>query len=155
MTSMKTAALFVCLVLPFFASLTFGCSCLPFTASPSFEEFNKTDYLFIGRVTNIRVTRPKDAPDAVRIATFRVTELIKSPSNTTNSTLLVYSPKSSSLCGRTIKLNERWQIWGHFGEFFLSNNGGDKISVNLCDRSTTDTRANIKQLRRWARNETL
>ncbi len=143
----KLVMIFAFSMLQLCTSTTLACSCISLKSRSLYDEFKETDYIFIGTVTNITTTSGMSASRDVQ---FRVDEHIKGPSNSGNVSMLIYTPKERSACGIKMKLNERWQIWADYTDFFSDDSNPKWLTAFSCGRSTNKFNRNLSLLCKWS-----
>ncbi|CAF3252379.1 unnamed protein product [Rotaria socialis] len=107
-------------------------------------------YIFIGTVTNITTTWRDGGTGASRDIQFHVDEFIKQPFNSNNHSIIIYTPRDRSACGIKMKLNERWQIWAEYSNFFSEDDVPRWLTVISCGRTTKNLKQNDRLLRKWS-----
>jgi len=133
----------------FFNASTFACSCSK-KISSLHKDYQRTEYIFIGTVTNLTITWRNNDTEASRDVQFHVDELFKQPSASNNRSITVYTPKDRSGCGLKMKLNQRWQIWATYTSMFSDDDISHWLTVDSCGRSTKIYNRNSTLLRRWS-----
>ena len=131
----------------FFNATTFACSCSKKVSSLS-KDFERTDYIFIGTVTNTTITWRNDDTEASRDVEFQVDEFFKQPPTVNNGSITIYTPKDRSGCGIKMKINQRWQIWAIYTSMFSDDDDLRWLTADSCGRSTKIYNRNHSYLRR-------
>lgn len=129
---------------------TLACECPPNTLNSLDGDFKRVSYIFIGTVTNITTTWRIGGTGASRDVVFHVNDLIKGPSISSDNSIVIYTAKERSACGIKMKLNERWQIWAEYSNFFSQDDDPRWLTVDSCGRSTKHVKRNDRLLRRWS-----
>lgn len=134
----------------FFHERTFACTCSKRIPSLH-KDFKRTEYIFIGTVTNTTTTWRNDNTEASLDVQFRVNEFFKPPLISNNSSITIYTPKDRSGCGLKMKLNERWQIWAVYTTMFSEDDDTRRwLTAHSCGRSTKIYNRSSNYLRRWS-----
>jgi hypothetical protein len=115
-----------------------------------YNDFTSMSNIFIGTVTNITTTWRDGGTGASRDVQFHVNEHIKQPSNFNNDSIIIYTPRDRSACGVKMKLNERWQIWAEYSNFFSEDDVLCWLTGISCGHSTKNLKRNDRLLRKWS-----
>ena len=134
---------------------TLACECPPKKSNSLYDDFKGATYVFIGTVTNMTTTWRDGGTGASRDIQFYVNDLIKGPSMSTDHSIVIYTAKERSACGIKMKLNEQWQIWAEYSNFFSQDDDPRWLTVDSCGRSTKNFKRNDRLLRRWSTMWTL
>ena len=129
---------------------TLACECAPNTLNSLDDDFKRVSYIFIGTVTNITTTWRNGGTGASRDVVFHVNDLIKGPSISSDNSIMIYTAKERSACGIKVKLNERWQIWAEYSNFFSQDDDPRWLTADSCGCSTKHAKRNDHLLRRWS-----
>ncbi len=139
--------MFVTLV---FNATTFACTCSKIIPS-LYKDFKRTEYIFIGTVTNTTTTWRNDDTEASLDVQFHVDEFFKPPLVFNNRSITIYTPKDRSGCGLKMKLNERWQIWAICTTMFSEDDDTRRwLTAHSCGRSTKIYNRSSNHLRQWS-----
>jgi hypothetical protein len=138
-------------IMLFFNTTTLACTCSKKIPS-LYKDFKRTEYIFIGTVTNTTTTWRNDDTEASLDVQFHVDEFFKPPALTSNNrSITIYTPKDRSGCGLKMKSNERWQIWAIYTTMFSEDDNTRRwLAAHSCGRSTKIYNRNINHLRRWS-----
>jgi hypothetical protein len=137
-------------VILFFNATTFACTCSK-TIPSLYKDFKRTEYIFIGTVTNTTTTWRNDDTEASLDVQFHVDEFFKPVSTSNNRSIIIYTPKNRSGCGLKMKLNERWQIWAIYTTMFSEDDDTHHwLTAHSCGRSTKSFNRNSNHLRQWS-----
>jgi hypothetical protein len=134
----------------FFYSRTLACECVSKESRFIYNDFKRMSFIFIGTVKNITTTWRDGGTGASRDVQFQANKFIKKPANFNNDSVIIYTPKDRSACGVKMKLNERWQIWAEYSNFFSEDDVPRWLTVISCGRSTKNLKQNAYLLRRWS-----
>ncbi len=146
----KIIFIVTCSLSLFFNFPTLACECTPKKFRSLSNDFKSMSYIFIGTVTNITTTWRDGGTGASRDVQFHVDEFIKQPSNFNNHSIIIYTPRDRSACGVRMKLNERWQIWAEYTNYFSEDDVRRWLTVTSCGRSTKNLKRNEHLLRKWS-----
>ena len=133
-----------------FSSKIFACECPSKKSRSLYNEYQNMSYVFIGTVTNVTTAWRDGGIGASRDVQFHIDQLIKNPSNFSAHSVVIYTPKDRSACGIHMKLNERWQIWAEYTNFFSEDEIPRWLTVINCGRSTKHFKRYSQQLRQWS-----
>ncbi|CAF0880949.1 unnamed protein product [Rotaria sordida] len=119
------------------------------------KDFEVTDYILIGTVTNTTITWRNNDTEASRDVQIHTDEVFKQPSISNNQLITIYTPKDRSGCGLKMKVNERWQVWATYTSMFSDDNTRRWLTVDSCGRTTKIYNRYSSHLRRLSNMTTI
>jgi len=132
-------------------AIVFACICVKEDLPTLYNEFETTEYIFIGTVTNVTKIRRYGATGWSRDVQFDVNEYLKpSSSVSNNNSMMIYTANQRSACGLNMKLHQRWQVWATYTNFFSDDDEPQWLTADKCGRSTKIYNRNISLLRQWS-----
>ena len=136
----------------YFEAITFACICVKEDLPTLYNEFETTDYIFIGTVANITITRRYGGTGWSRDVQFHVDEYLKAASSSVskNNSIIIYTANERSACGLNMKLNQRWQVWATYTSFFSNDDEPQWLTADKCGRSTKSYNRHISLIRQWS-----
>ena len=145
----QTIAIVTVFVTLHFKAKTFTCICVKEDLPTLYNEFETTEYIFIGAVTNMTITWRYGGTGWSRDVQFHVDEYLKpsSSSVSNNNSIIIYTANERSACGLNMKLNQRWQVWATYTSFFSNDDEPRWLTADKCGRSTKIYNRNISLLR--------
>ncbi len=85
----QTVVVVMIIFILFFNATVFGCSCSKKVSSLS-KDFERTEYIFIGTVTNTTITWRNNDTEASRDVEFHIDEFFKQPLTFNNRSITKY-----------------------------------------------------------------
>ena len=152
----QTITIVTVFVTLYLKAITFACICVKEDLPTLYNEFETTEYIFIGTVANMTITWRYGGTGWSRDVQFHVDEYLKPPppssssSVSNNNSIIIYTANERSACGLNMKLNQRWQVWATYTSFFSNDDEPRWLTADKCGRSTKIYNRNIRLLRQWS-----
>lgn len=149
----QTITIVTMFVALYFQAITLACICVKENLPTFYNEFETTEYIFIGTVTHLTITRRYGGTGWSRDVQFHVDEYLKPSSSSLvskNNSIIIYTANERSACGLNMKLNQRWQVWATYTSFFSNDDEPRWLTADKCGRSTKIYNRNIGLLRQWS-----
>ena len=136
-----------------FKAMMFACICIKEDLPTLYDEFETTEYIFIGTVAHMTITRRHRGTGWSRNLKFHFNEYLKPPSSSSvsnNNSIIIYTANEWSARGLNMKLNQRWQVWATYTSFFSNDDEPPWLTADKCGRSTKSFNRNISLLCQWS-----